>query len=45
MMGFRRNIGLRIDHILLVAPLAATVHGLRWTRRRASWSGLPTMPR
>jgi exodeoxyribonuclease-3 len=24
MMGFRRNHGLRIDHILLSAPLAAT---------------------
>ena len=24
MMGFRRNLGLRIDHILLTAPLAAS---------------------
>jgi exodeoxyribonuclease-3 len=24
MMGFRRNFGMRIDHILLSAPLAAT---------------------
>jgi exodeoxyribonuclease-3 len=45
-MGFRLNRGLRIDHILLSAPLAA---GLRLAVAsigpRASWNARPTMRR
>jgi exodeoxyribonuclease-3 len=32
MMGFRRNLGLRIDHILLTAPLAASCRACRIDR-------------
>ena len=45
MMAFRRNTGLRIDHILLSPALANGCLPARSTRRRASSSGPPTTRR
>ncbi|MDD3530760.1 MAG: exodeoxyribonuclease III, partial [Gallionellaceae bacterium] len=35
--GFRRNLGLRIDHILLSAPLAAACTGCRIDKAPRAW--------
>lgn len=37
MNGFRRNLGLRIDHILLSAPLLANLHSCDIDREPRSW--------
>jgi exodeoxyribonuclease III len=44
MMGFRRNAGLRIDHILLSEPLAKPVHG-REHRQGAAQARAALRPR
>jgi exodeoxyribonuclease-3 len=43
--AFRRNLGLRIDHILISPALAATCTACGWTKLRAGWSARPIMPR
>jgi hypothetical protein len=46
MLGFQKNLGLRIDHILLSQPLAEKcTRKPASTAHRANASGLPTMPR
>jgi exodeoxyribonuclease-3 len=43
MMAFRRNMGLRIDHILLSRRWPPDARPAGWTRRRARRNALPTM--
>ena len=45
MLGFQRNQGLRIDHILLSRAVACTLHGFRYRPRNEKRRRPPTTPR